>query len=86
MCKLSDYLPSFINDLISFLKTECDWGIFITDQTEDIIGLLFADDVASFSDTIVRLQHQINCIHRFCESVGMSLNLLKTKIIVFRLV
>ena len=37
-----------------------------------------------FSDTIVRLQHQINCIHRFCESVDMSLNLLKTKIIVFR--
>ena len=74
----------FINDLISYLRTECDWGIFVTDQIEDIIGLLFADDVASFSDTIVRLQHQINCIHRFCESVGMSLNLLKTKIIVFR--
>ena len=74
----------FINDLISYLRTECDWGIFVTDQIEDIIGLLFADDVASFSDTIVRLQHQINCKHRFCESVGMSLNLLKTKIIVFR--
>ena len=74
----------FINNLISYLKTKCDWGIFVTDQIEDIIGLLFADDVASFSDTIVRLQHQINCIHRFCESVGMSLNLLKTNIIVLR--
>ena len=45
---------------------------------------MFADDVASFSDTIIRLQHQINCIERFCLSVGMHLNLLKTKIIVFR--
>ena len=43
---------------------------------------MFADDVASFSDTIIRLQHQINCIERFCLSVGMHLNLLKTKIIV----
>ena len=41
---------------------------------------MFADDVASFSDTIIRLQHQINCIERFCLSVGMHLNLLKTKL------
>ena len=73
----------FINDLVSFLKAECDRGIFVTDQI-DMIALMFADDVACFSDTIIRLQHQINCIHSFCESVGMSLNLLKTKIIVFR--
>ena len=45
---------------------------------------MFADDVACFSDSIVRLQQQINCIQRFCETVGMSLDLLKTKIIVFR--
>ena len=45
---------------------------------------MFADDVASFSDTIIRLQHQITCIERFCLSVDMHLNLLKTKIIVFR--
>ena len=45
---------------------------------------MFADDVASFSDTIIRLQHQINCIEIFCSSVGMHLNLLKTKIIVFK--
>ena len=45
---------------------------------------MFADDVASFSDTIIRLQHQINCIERFCLSVGMHLNLLKTKNIMFR--
>ena len=45
---------------------------------------MFADDVASFNDTIIRLQHQINCIKRFCESVGMFLNSSQTKIVVFR--
>ena len=42
----------FINDLISYLKTECDRGIFVTDQIEDLIALMFADDVACFSDTM----------------------------------
>ena len=45
---------------------------------------MFADDVARFSDTIIRLQHQNNCKDRFCLFVGMQLNLLKTKYIVFR--
>ena len=75
----------FINDLISYIKSECNRGIFVTQQIEDVFALLFADDVASFSDTIkIGLQHQINCIERFCLSVGMHLNLLKTKIKEFR--
>ena len=74
----------FINDLVSYLKSECENGTFISDEIEDILALMFADDVASFADTVVRLQRQINLISRFCNSVGMSLNLSKTKIMVFR--
>ena len=44
---------------------------------------MFADVIASVIDTIIKLQRQINLIRIFCESVGMILNLLKTKIIVF---
>ena len=57
-----------INDLISYIKSECNRVIFVSQQIEDIFALMFADDVASFSDTIIRLQHQINCIERFCLS------------------
>ena len=74
----------FINDLISYIKSECYRGIFVTQQIEDMFVLMFADDVASFSDTIIRLRYQINFMERFCSSVGMHFNLLKTKIIVFR--
>ena len=45
---------------------------------------MFADDVSCFSDTIIRLQRLINLIENFCKSVGMKLNLSKTKIMVFR--
>ena len=55
----------FINDLVSYLKTECNRGIFITDQVQDMIALMFVDDFTSFSDTIIRLQHQITCIETF---------------------
>ena len=43
---------------------------------------MFADDIARVNDTIISLQRQINLIESFCESVGMTLNLLKTKVIV----
>ena len=43
---------------------------------------MFADDVASFSNTIIRLQHQINYKERLDLCVYVHLNLLKTKKIV----
>ena len=46
----------FINDLISYIKSECNRGIFVTQQIEDIFALMFADDVASFSDTIINIK------------------------------
>ena len=45
---------------------------------------MFADDIASFSDRIARLQKLIDLMAQFCKIVGMDLNLEKTKIIVFR--
>ena len=48
------------------------------------IPCFFADDVAGFSESVFGLQRIIDCIATFTESVGMKLNLEKTKIIVFR--
>ena len=59
-------------------------SLFISNETEDVLALMFADDVSSFADSVVRLQRQIDLIEKFCKSVGMSLNLSKSKIIVFR--
>ena len=74
----------FINDLVSYLRSECENGVFISNENEDVLAYMFADDVSSFADSVVRLQKQINLIEKLCKSVGMSLNLSKTKIIVFR--
>ena len=74
----------FINDLIELIKIECSQGIYVNNSIEDIFALLFADDIANVSDTVVGLQKQLNVIEKFCNCTGMNLNLEKTKIIVFR--
>ena len=76
----------FINDLVSYLRTECNnRGIFITNDIEDILALMFADDVSCFSDTVIRLQKMVDLIGKLCKSVGMEINLKKKKkIMVFR--
>ena len=45
---------------------------------------MFADDVATFSDTVIALQRQIDIINQFCTSTHMNLNLEKSKVVVFR--
>ena len=53
----------FINDLDAYLRTECNnRGIFITNDIEDILALMFADDVSSFSDTVICLQKMVDLI------------------------
>ena len=71
----------FINDLFTMLRDTC--SIFITKNIQDILCLMFADDVASCAETATKLQ-QISVIQNFCSITGMELNLKKTKIIVFR--
>ena len=67
------------------LRSKCENGVLSQMKFEYALALMFADDVSSFADSVVTLQrHIINLIEKFCKSVGISLNLSKTKIIVFR--
>ena len=59
-------------------------GIFITNEIPDILCVLFADDVANYSDIVIELQRQLNSIHDICLEYGMKVNERKTEIIVFR--
>ena len=74
----------FINDLVEYLRLECNRGVFVSNDIEDILALLFANDVSCFADTVFNLPKQLDSIHKFCKSFRMCLNLDKTKIVVFR--
>ena len=74
----------FINDLVSYINSDNERGIFVSKEIKDLNVLMFADDVSSFADTIIQLQRQINNIEQFSKGVGLDINLDKTKIVVFR--
>ena len=74
----------FINELITlFTNSNCQ-GIYIDEEVPNIISLMFADDIANVTDTVGRLQKHIDSLQSFCSNYGMTVNLKKTKIVVFR--
>ena len=74
----------FINDLISYLESKLNQGIFVTTDINDVLTLMFADDVSCFADSVAGLKRLLNELEIFCKSVGLYINFYKTKIIVFR--
>lgn len=73
-----------INDLASYLRQEYKHGIFVSQDTEELIVLLYTDGIDNFADMVARPQKYIDNIFKFCKSVKLNINLSKTKMLVFR--
>ena len=50
----------------------------------EIFLLMYADDIVLLGDTVLELQRKIRVLEEFCIKWGMEVNLIKTKVIVFR--
>ena len=46
--------------------------------------LVYADDICIVNDTVGRIQNQLNVLSTFSYKYGLSVNLAKTKVVVFR--
>ena len=53
-------------------------SVLVTGEIKDIFALMFVDDIARVSDTMILHRHK-QLIERLCESVGIALILSKTK-------
>ena len=73
-----------INDLIKYLQHSCGDGVYVSDDVPSLYALMYADDVSSIADTVLRLQKQIDSISSFSKELDMKINIEKSKIIVFR--
>ena len=84
-CVVSPILFSLlINELATEIILNGKHGIsFSSDETE-LFLLLFADDLTLLASTVVGLQHQLNILHKETERLRLTVNLEKSKIIVFR--
>ena len=53
-------------------------------ETKKLFALFFADDLVIFAETVVELQRMINRLLEYCDIWHLTINLVKTKVIVFR--
>jgi hypothetical protein len=84
-CLLSPLMFSFyMDELVSELKDTGCKGVYVSEDAPNIMNLMYADDITQNSDTVGRLQSMINVLANFCRLWGMTVNMSKTKIVVFR--
>ena len=84
-CMLSPVLFSlFINELSVEVSKNGKHGVQLFPDIYEILMLLFADDVILVSDSIVGLQCQLNTLSSYAYKWGLTVNLDKSKVVVFR--
>ena len=84
-CMLSPFLFNmYLNELIESINTGNTKGIFISEECPSVCMLGFADDMANCADIVHQLQRQINILEEYCTKYGMTVNVDKTKVLVFR--
>ena len=84
-CKLSPILfIMFINDIEQVFRDSGVRGIQLFPDITELFLLMFADDLALLSDTVVGLQKQLNTLRTFCNQNKLTVNVEKTKVVVFK--
>ena len=84
-CVLSPTLFSlFVNQLANQVNENGVHGVQLLPTLVELFILLFADDIVLISTTPGGLQVQLNTLKECCDSMKLTINLDKTKIIVFR--
>eukprot|EP00745_Piridium_sociabile_P032735 TRINITY_DN5549_c0_g1_i12.p1 TRINITY_DN5549_c0_g1~~TRINITY_DN5549_c0_g1_i12.p1 ORF type:complete len:436 (-),score=19.73 TRINITY_DN5549_c0_g1_i12:134-1441(-) len=75
----------FVNELAVELAKKGKHGIQIIPNAVEIFLLLFADDIILLSDTVSGLQNQLSVLKEEADRLGLTVNLDKTDIMVFRM-
>ena len=84
-CMVSPLLFAlYINELVNMCRRLLCPGIYVDEELSDFQLLMYADDICMINDSVGRLQTQLNVLSVFCKQYGLSVNLSKTKIVVFR--
>ena len=72
----------YINKLAQALEKSAAPGLTLLES--EVKCLRFADDLVLLSPTKEGLQQHLDILHRFCQTWALTVNLSKTKIMVFQ--
>ena len=78
----SSYFLSLISEVAVYVRKNGKHGIQLLPSLEEIFLLLFADDIVLVSSTPSGLQNQINNLEKASNSLGLTVNLDKTKVMI----
>ena len=73
----------YLNKYIEMHYENESKGLYIDEYFSNLFMLLYADDVAQFSDRVWNLQAQINVLQQYCNLSGMKLTLPKHRLLFF---
>ena len=73
-----------ITEVADFVRQNGRHGIQLLPGLEEILLLLFTDDVVLVSSTPAGPQNQISNLQKTSDSLGLTVNLGKTKVVIFR--
>jgi hypothetical protein len=73
-----------INELTKEINMHGRHGVQMSPELVHILILLFADDVALLSDSVIGLQTQLNILNTVSKRLDLVVNLEKSNIVVFR--
>lgn len=74
----------FINDIENFFRERELTGISLT-PTENIILLLYADDLVILADSPVDIQRKLDALEKYAKNNNLEINTEKTKILLFHI-
>jgi hypothetical protein len=73
-----------INDLANDILSKARHGVPFGPTEIELVLLLFADDLTLLASTVIGLQNQLNVLRESASRLGLTINLDKSKIMVFR--
>ena len=74
-----------VNELVNEIFAKARHGIPLGPTDVELFLLLFADDLTFLASTVIGLQNQLNVLPVAAERLCLSVNLDKSKVIVFRI-
>ena len=84
-CLASPILFSiFINEFAKKVESNGLRGVQLFPDLVEILLLMFAEDLALISDTVIGLQHLLNLLYSFCKEKELIVITIKTKVMVYK--